>query len=91
MMMKKGFIIMLFLFLLKIEELNIQYNIRTVSYVQHVNVCMYKGMYIAILKICGTFGYSSILLFFFVFFWEVHIRAHTSTYVWRTNLHFQYV
>lgn len=31
---------------------------------------------IAILKICGTFGYSSILLFFF-FFWEVHIRAHT--------------
>ena len=35
-----------------------------------------------------VFFYSII---FFIFFWEVHIRAHTSTYVWRTNLHFQYV
>lgn len=30
-----------------------------------VVVLLYIYIYIAILKICGTFGYSSILLFFF--------------------------
>jgi hypothetical protein len=42
---------------------------------------------------CNSQNLWHLWVFFYsiIFFWEVHIRARTSTYVWRTNLHFQYV